>query len=58
MEWVQEFIGGFGGDQNKVTISGCSAGGQSALIQYVSEGSWKYFTNAMAFSGPLGTVDK
>ena len=33
IQWVHEFIHGFGGDDQKITISGCSAGGQSVLIQ-------------------------
>lgn len=36
LEWVQRNIAGFGGDPNKVTILGLSAGGASVHYHYLS----------------------
>ena len=33
LEWLQENVGAFGGDKDKVTIWGQSAGGQSVVAQ-------------------------
>ena len=54
MEWTQKYIAGFGGDPNRVTITGCSAGGQSVIMHTTLEESWPYFQQASSFSGPLG----
>ncbi len=43
LEWVQENISKFGGDPNRVTISGESAGGGSVML------------HAIAQNGSLGT---
>lgn len=42
LQWVQSYIGLFGGNASQVTISGESAGGGSVMLQ------------AMAFGGYLG----
>lgn len=42
LQWVQSYIGLFGGDASQVTIAGVSAGAGSAMLQ------------AMAFGGTLG----
>lgn len=42
LQWVQKYIGLFGGNASQVTISGQSAGGGSVMLQ------------AMAFGGHLG----
>ena len=51
---VNNFIESFNGDTDRVTLSGCSAGGQSALAHAVSEDSWPYFKQVSQYSGPLG----
>lgn len=42
LQWVQRYIGLFGGNASQVTISGLSAGAGSVMLQ------------SMAFSGQLG----
>lgn len=42
LQWVQKYIGLFGGNTSQVTISGISAGAGSVMLQ------------AMAFGGSLG----
>ena len=44
----------FLGNPNDVTITGCSAGGQSVLVHLTSPQSWPYFHKALTFSAPLG----
>eukprot|EP01130_Rhizamoeba_saxonica_P016655 TRINITY_DN7745_c0_g1_i1.p1 TRINITY_DN7745_c0_g1~~TRINITY_DN7745_c0_g1_i1.p1 ORF type:complete len:454 (+),score=96.00 TRINITY_DN7745_c0_g1_i1:400-1761(+) len=55
MQWIQENIHNFGGDPNKVTIFGQSAGGESVLIHMSSPdaGSAKHFSRAIVESGPI-----
>lgn len=43
LQWVQAFVGLFGGDPTQVTISGESAGGGSVMLQ------------SMAYGGTMGT---
>lgn len=51
MEWVKENIGGFGGDPDKVTIFGVSAGGSSVGLHLLSPLSKGLFHQAIAESG-------
>jgi len=58
LEWVNKHIGSVGGNNHDVTISGCSAGGQSTQLHLVSPDSWSYFHRVIAFSAPNGIVYK
>jgi para-nitrobenzyl esterase len=51
MAWVRDHIGAFGGDRDKVTIAGQSAGAHSVSLHLVSRGSEGYFTRAILQSG-------
>ena len=51
LAWVRENIGAFGGDPDRVTISGLSAGGHSVSLHMVSPGSAGYFHRAIMQSG-------
>ena len=42
LEWIQRHISAFGGDPEKVTISGESAGGASVMMQVVAYGGVFY----------------
>lgn len=53
LKWVQENIGYFGGDPNRVTLMGASAGGMSVGLHMVSSMSRKLFHNAIAISGAI-----
>lgn len=55
MRWVNENIGHFGGDANKVTIYGWSAGCWSASLHSVSPASQGLFQRVMCF-GASGMV--
>src|SRR5262249_35672331 len=52
LKWVRRNIGGFGGDPNKVTIAGESAGGISVCAQLVSPAASGLFRGAIIESGP------
>ena len=56
LQWVYENIAEFGGDPNSITISGCSAGGQSVWIHLQEEPSWPYFQKAIVHSHPGGKI--
>lgn len=51
LEWVRDNIAAFGGDQQKVTLFGESAGGNSVSLHLVSEGSRGLFQRAIIESG-------
>ncbi len=51
LKWVHENISAFGGDPEKVTIFGQSAGGASVSLLPLIEGSHKYFQRVIAESG-------
>ncbi|XP_076671985.1 uncharacterized protein LOC143371011, partial [Andrena cerasifolii] len=56
LQWVQRNIGKFGGDRNRVTIFGESAGSVSTLYHLLSPKSTSLFHQAIAQSGsPLCT---
>ena len=54
MKWVREYIFYFGGDANRVTIGGMSAGGQSIQVHLMAPSSWPFFNRAISISGPTG----
>ena len=51
LKWIHENIAAFGGDPDNVTIFGESAGGESATVLPLIEGSHKYFKRIIAQSG-------
>jgi para-nitrobenzyl esterase len=51
LRWVQRNIEGFGGDPNRVTIFGESAGGQSVIAHLVSPTAAHLFRGAISESG-------
>uniref|UniRef100_A0A6B2L168 Carboxylic ester hydrolase n=1 Tax=Arcella intermedia TaxID=1963864 RepID=A0A6B2L168_9EUKA len=55
LTWIQENIQFFGGDPNKVTIFGESAGGESVLVHLASPNATtaNYFHRAIVESGPF-----
>ena len=53
MKWVQDNIASFGGNPDKVTIFGESAGGSSIAAHLASPESNKYFSSAIVQSGTL-----
>jgi len=52
--WVSKYIHNLGGDASQVTISGCSAGGQSVMVHLTSPNSWAYYSKVASFSSPNG----
>ncbi|XP_050094035.1 uncharacterized protein LOC126576773 [Anopheles aquasalis] len=51
LQWVQRNIRHFGGDPERVTLSGFSAGGASVHLHYLSPMSRGLFQNGIAHSG-------
>ncbi|GAA4663794.1 carboxylesterase/lipase family protein [Frondihabitans cladoniiphilus] len=54
LEWVQENIRAFGGDPDRVTIAGQSAGGGSVLTLLAAPGARGLFHGAISESGVVG----
>jgi carboxylesterase type B len=54
LQWVQDHIKVFGGDNNKVTIFGQSAGGESVVNMIRSPKAAGLFSGAIVQSGALG----
>ena len=53
LQWIKSNIGAFGGNPEKVTIFGESAGGWSISYHLASQQSKGYFSSAIVQSGPL-----
>ena len=53
LKWVKRNIAAFGGDPNKITIFGESAGGWSINYHLASQQSKEYFNAAIVQSGGL-----
>ena len=51
LKWVKEYISHFGGDPNKVTLMGHSAGGYAIALHMISPLSQNYFHQAILMSG-------
>ena len=56
LEWVQQNISAFGGDPEKVTIFGESAGGFSVCANVVSPSAAGLFARAITESGPCSSA--
>ena len=48
LKWISMYGGVFGGDKNKVTLDGCSAGSQSAWYHLTSPNSWPYYHSVVS----------
>jgi len=57
MKWVQKNIGNFGGNRDKVTIFGVSAGGQSVFHHFLVDTSEPLFNRGIIQSGPAACPD-
>ena len=53
LKWIEKNIGAFGGNPDKVTIFGQSAGSWSINYQLASHQSEGYFSSAIAQSGSI-----
>lgn len=53
LQWVNENIHNFGGDKDRITIFGHSAGGASTQAHVLSPASKNLFNNAIIMSGSI-----
>ncbi|WP_295839161.1 carboxylesterase family protein [uncultured Microbacterium sp.] len=58
LEWVRDEIRAFGGDPDRVTVAGQSAGGGSVLALMASPAASGLFSAAMALSPAIGAVSR
>lgn len=56
MKWVYENIAAFGGDPDRIVLSGQSAGATSVGVHMVAPGSFPYFSRAAMISNPYGLI--
>ena len=57
LEWIQQFVGGFGGDEGKVTLMGESAGGYSICYHMLGwPRTTPLFNRVIIMSGVLGPL--
>ena len=57
LQWVRDNIAGFGGDPQRVTLFGQSAGGDSVYSLMLSEAADGMYSRAIIQSAPLGMRD-
>lgn len=56
LKWIHANIERFGGDPNRITLSGQSSGGVQADLHAINSESTKYFSRHIAMSG-LSTLN-
>lgn len=54
LKWIHKNIDAFGGDENKITIGGHSAGGMAVNLHLLNDNE-KYFQKAIILSGPASS---
>lgn len=57
LKWIYENAASFGGDKNRITICGESAGSWSVGYHLLFKQSWPYFNNAILQSGAPARLD-